>query len=119
MSPRTMRLRALLPAVALVAVPVLAVPADAAQKPLPTASDSLRTRPSGRLQVRFKPAAPKSAREAALARVAAKVDRRIDRLNAVVLSVADQRSAQRRLANDPSVLYVEPESRYRPFAEAP
>ena len=80
--------------------------------------------PSGRLQVKFKAGVGAAARADALARVAARghavgVQRRIAALNATVLDVGDQRGVLRLLRGDHRVEYVEPESRYRAFAETP
>lgn len=129
-----MRSRLAASVAAAVALSGLVVPAFAstaaaagAEPPAGRGSDSVRAeldryRPTGRLQVRFKPGADAGRRSAALARVAARghsvaVARRIDALNAAVLAVSDSRAVRAQLRQDPDVLYVEPESRYQAMAE--
>jgi hypothetical protein len=98
--------------------------ATAAEAPRPL-KEPRRHRPTGRLQVRFKDGVNAAAQQAAFDRAARhghtiRVDRRVRGLNAVLIGVDSAVAVQRLLRNDPSVKYVEPESRYEAFAdEAP
>jgi hypothetical protein len=81
-------------------------------------------RPTGRLQVRFKTGVTATRQRSVLDRVAATghalhVDRRIPGLNAAVLSVDSARAVQSLLRDDPTVAYVEAESRYKAFDAEP
>jgi membrane-anchored mycosin MYCP len=124
-----MRLSRLAPAAVLaVALAGLAAPAFAtapAQQPAAVAPRPLRRpqryKPTGRLEVKFKPGVSRTAQSAALSRVTAsglrvRVDRRIAGLNAVLLSVSDARAVLRALRADGTVAYVEPEQRYHASA---
>lgn len=122
------RVPALLAAAVLgsVLTPLAATSATAGSLPPPASEPRAQRewqRPStGRLQVRFKPGTGEAAQRAALARVADRghavaVDRRIARLGAAILRTPNARAVQALLRRDPSVLYVEPESRYEAFAE--
>lgn len=110
--------------VAAVAFAGLTAPAAAAAPPAPPAQEAVTAtpappRPSGRLQVRFKPGVTAKGRDAALAKVRGKghgvrVHRGLTVLNAAVLRVSNPRAVQALLRDDPSVAYVERESRYLP-----
>jgi subtilisin family serine protease len=112
------------------AAPLAAEASAASRQPAVRAErprDPRGHRPTGRLQVRFKPGVGTKAQDAALARVRAKghgvgVQRRSAHLNAVLVGLTEPKAAaavQRLLRQDPAVAYAEAESTYEPMVADP